>query len=488
MSDLARTISSLTPERRLLLERLLREQGVDLSRSVILAGSRDPRGCPLSFAQQRMWFLARLEPEASAYNIPMAVRVEGRLDGAALRRVLAEVVRRHEALRTRFGVVDGAPVQLIDPPGVWHLPAVDLRGLGADARGAEVTRLALAEARLPFDLERRPLLRGALLALDGDEQVLLLTMHHIVGDAWSADVLVREVVALYEAFAAGAQSPLPELRIQYADFAQWQRRWLEGEILERQLGYWRRQLAGLPTLDLLTDRPRPVVQSSRGARRALTLTVGTWAELRALGRRLDATPFMVLLAAFQTLLQRYTGQTDIAVGSPIAGRNRPETEGLIGFFVNTLVLRSDLTRTESFFGLLRQVREMTLEAYAHQDLPFERVVSELQPERSLSHNPLFQVFLVLAEKPEQAPEPSALRFSRLPYEAVTARFDLALEWVAGQRLEGSLVYASDLFDGATAARMVGHLETLLDGIASGPEQSLLHLPLLSQGERHQLTG
>ncbi|RMF36691.1 MAG: non-ribosomal peptide synthetase, partial [Chloroflexi bacterium] len=396
MKEIARQIANLPPEKRALLELLLKEEGVDLSRSLILPRKREGNALPLSFAQQRLWFLDQLAPNTPLYNIPDAIRLRGPLDVAVLERSLNEIVRRHESLRTTFRATDGKPVQVIAPTLKLPLPLVDLSGLPKAAREAEVQRLATEEAQRPFDLSRGPLLRVTLLRLGDEEHVALLTMHHIISDGWSMRVLVQELAALYDAFSHGRPSPLPDLPIQYADFALWQREWLQGEVLEEQLAYWKQQLSGSPpVLELPTDRPRPPVQSFRGAHRPFMLPRPLSQAIKALCRREGVTPFMLLLAAFQTLLHRYTGQDDISVGTPIANRNRAEIEGLIGYFANTLVLRTDLSGDPPFRELLKRVREVALGAYAHQDLPFEMLVDALQPERDLSHTPLFQVMFVL---------------------------------------------------------------------------------------------
>ncbi|HEY0077693.1 MAG TPA: amino acid adenylation domain-containing protein, partial [Pyrinomonadaceae bacterium] len=331
---------------------------------------------PLSFAQQRLWFLHKLEPASPFYNMPVAVRLSGRLDMGALERTLNEIVRRHESLRTSLPTVDGQPIQLIAPPRPLRLPVVDISALPSQEREREAHRRAAEEARTPFDLSKGTLFRAWLLRLGDEEHVLLVTMHHVISDGWSMGVLIREVATLYRAYVEGEEeSPLAELPVQYADFAVWQRRWLAGEVFEAHLSYWKRQLGGeLPVLNLPTDRPRPQVQSFRGASYTMRLPASLAEALRALCRREGATLYMLLLAAFKTLLHRYTNQTDILVGSPIANRNRIELEGLIGFFVNTLVLRTDVSDNPGFRHLLSRVREVTLEAYAHQDMPFEKVV------------------------------------------------------------------------------------------------------------------
>ncbi|MCB1032626.1 MAG: non-ribosomal peptide synthetase, partial [Acidobacteria bacterium] len=330
---------------------------------------------PLSFAQERMWFLHRLEPTSTAYNIDGFYHLHGRLDVAVLSRVIGEILRRHEVLRTTFETVDGRPVPRISPDLDLALPVVDLRALPDSTRRREARRLAGEEAARPFDLALGPLVRLSLLRLGDDEHLVLLTLHHIVSDGWSMSLLGSEVAALYRAFVAGESSPLPELPIQYLDFAAWQRAWLAGEVLDEQMDYWREHLAGAPPLiELPTDRPRTTAPQDRGAQRPVHISAQATEALQALGRRSGATLFMTLLSAFQALLWRYGGQDDILVGSPIAGRNRIETEGLIGFFVNTLVLRGNLSGDPGFELLLANNREVVLEAHAHQDLPFEKLV------------------------------------------------------------------------------------------------------------------
>ncbi|HVR99979.1 MAG TPA: amino acid adenylation domain-containing protein, partial [Thermoanaerobaculia bacterium] len=426
----------------------------------------------LSFAQQRLWFLDRLEPESPAYNIPVALRVEGALSVPALESVLSEVVLRHEALRTSFGEIEGEPMQVIAPARDLSLPIVDLSDLPESWRGPESMRLVSEEARRPFDLSRGPLLRAALVRLGEAEHAASLTMHHIISDGWSRKLLVEEIGVLYGSFLEGRPSPLVPLAVQYADYAQWQRNWLSGEVLESELAYWRQRLGGLPPrLELSTDRPRPAVQTYRGASRPLALSRELSAGLVALGRREGATPFMTLLAGFQALLGRYSGQEDIGVGMPIAGRTRSELEGLIGFFVNTLVLRGDLSGTPSFRELLGRTRQVSLEAHEHQEVPFERLVEELAPERSLSYSPLFQVMFVLQNVPRQALDLPGLRLVPMESEAGTEKFDLTLGLVEeGGEILGSLDYSTDLFDGATVDRMLGHLERLLLEACASPER------------------
>ncbi|MDQ3805730.1 MAG: condensation domain-containing protein, partial [Acidobacteriota bacterium] len=443
---------------------------------------------PLSFAQQRLWFLHQLEPDSAFYNIPAAVRLTGALDVEALQRAFTELVRRHESLRSVITEIDGNPCQVVRPPAPIALPQLDLSGLGETEREAEWRRLAEGEARRPFDLASGPLLRVSLIKLAADSHVLLLTMHHVVSDGWSLGVMLRELSALLGSFAAGLPSPLPELSIQYADFAHWQRRCLTPEVLGPQLSYWSRQLSDAPpVLELPTSRPRPSVQRTDGATRSVSLSPALTAALKALSRQEGTTLFMTLLAAFKVLLNRYSGQHDISVGSPVAGRHRGETEDLIGFFVNTLVLRTDLSGRPSFRELLGRVREVCLEAYAHQDVPFERLVEELRPERSLSHTPLFQVTFALQQAPAGAAELPGLEFVPVATESATAKFDFSLEMFEERGgLTANVSYNTHLFDEDFIARLMANFEVLLEGVAVNPARPLAELPLLTDEERRQV--
>jgi amino acid adenylation domain-containing protein len=454
---------------------------------------------PLSFAQERLWFLDQLEPGSAAYNLPVAVRIAGRLDAGALAAALSEILRRHEVLRTRFAAGERSPVQLIDAPAPLTLPLVDLAGLAALPPGRaateqpaarvhrEVRRLAGEAATRPFALACGPLLRVRLLRLSAVEHVLLLTLHHIVADGWSAGILVRELGALYESCRAGRPSPLPELTVQYADYAVWQRRWLRQEVLEREIGYWKERLRDPPpVLDLPSDRPRSAVRSSRGGVVSFAFAKELSAQINSLSGRLGATPFMTLLAGLAALLSRLTGQHDVVVGSPVANRNRVEIEGLIGFFVNTLVLRLNLAADPGFGGLLGQARTVALEAYAHQDLPFERLVEELEPERSLAATPLFQVAIAFQNTPSSALILPGLELEVMPLETGTAKFDLTLSVEAWEELHGALEFSRDLFEAPTAGRIMEHLEQLLRSAVTEPERTLSSLPLLSAAERHQV--
>ncbi|HEX5601181.1 MAG TPA: condensation domain-containing protein, partial [Pyrinomonadaceae bacterium] len=440
---------------------------------------------PLSYAQQRLWFIHQLDPLSPAYNVPLAVRLTGHLDVDALSATLTEVVRRHESLRTTFAVRNGEPQQLVHPPAEVELRITDLTVAPLEDPIPEAQRIADAEARLPFDLERGPLLRTRLLRLSEEEHVLLVTMHHIVSDGWSMGVLVREVGVLYPALCAGAESPLEELAIQYVDFAVWQREWLSGEVLDQQLRYWREQLAGAPAvLELPSDRVRPAVQSFRGADLPFVISDRLTAALKEMGGGEGVTLFMTLLAAFKALLYRYTGQADIVVGSPIAGRNFVETEELIGFFVNTLVLRTDLSGDPTFSELVRRVREVALEAYLHQDVPFEKLVEELQPERHTSHSPLYQVMFELQNAPLGGLELPGVSLELLAADNATAKFDLTLNLQeVGDVIAGSLGYSTDLFDAETVTRMISHFLTLLEDAVEHSDRRLSTLELMSVEER-----
>jgi len=488
MSSSSKRTLELSVKRRAVLEALLREQGIGAANAERIPRREEGGPAPLSFAQQRLWFLNQLEPDSPLYNIHAAVSLSGPLNVPVLRRSMGEILRRHEALRTTFAVVDDRPVQIINEAAGFKLPVSDMQELDEGARWSSVSVRAEEEAHRPFDLTKGPLLRANLLRLGEAEHVLLLTIHHIVSDGWSIGGFVRELAALYEAYMTGRPSPLPALPIQYADFAAWQREWLQGDVLEEQLSYWKRQLADVPPLlELPTDRPRPPVQSYRGAHEALLLSESLSRSLKELSRREGATLFMTLLAAFSTLLHRYTNQEDILVGTPIANRNRSETESLIGFFVNTLVLRARVTDGVSFRELLRQIRETSLEAYAHQDLPFEKLVEELQPERALSHSPIFQMMLDLQNAPMRDMQLQGLRLTPLPFDSRMAKFDLTL--TAGEedgRLSGLLEYNTDLFDAATVVRMAGHFERLLEAAVSNPDEQVSRLRLLTEAERDRV--
>ncbi|HWQ34985.1 MAG TPA: amino acid adenylation domain-containing protein [Blastocatellia bacterium] len=443
---------------------------------------------PLSFVQQRLWFLDQFDPGSPLYNNPAAVRLTGQLDVEAMERSLNALIARHEVLRTVFTTDKGEPVQTILPELRLTVAVTDLTRVPEALRETEVQRLAAEEAVRPFDLAHGPLIRFSLLRTGEDEHVALLTMHHIVSDGWSVGVFITELSAFYTAFVRGDEAHLPELPIQYADFAHWQRERLRGDELQRQIDYWKQKLGdGSVILELPTDRPRPPVQTYRGATQWVKLPGELRDQLDALSRREEATLFMTLMAAFQSLLHRYTGQSDIRVGSPIAGRTQTETERLIGCFINPLVMRAEISDGISFRELLRQVRETALEAYAHQDLPFEMLVEALQPERDMSRSPLFQAMLVLQNAPVQPLELPGLTISEMKPDRGTEKFDLTLfveEEADGLKLGWS--YNTDLFDDATITRMAGHFRVLLEGIISDPGRRVAHLPLMTEAECRQV--
>ncbi|HEX7241825.1 MAG TPA: amino acid adenylation domain-containing protein, partial [Longimicrobiaceae bacterium] len=451
--------------------------------------SRDgTQGLPLSFAQQRLWFVYRMEPDSSAYNVPFPLRLRGSLDPWALRRTLSEIVRRHEVLRTAFDEVEGEPVQVVRPAAPVRLPLVDLRGLAGEARETEVRRLTGTDAVLPFDLRRGPVLRVTLLRMAEAEWGLLLNVHHIAFDGWSTRILVGEFSALYAAFRRGEASPFPEPRVQYADFAAWQRGWLSGERLEEQLGYWRGALAGAaPALDLPLDHPRPAVPSARGEMRHYRFPAEASRALRALCRREAVTPFMALLAAWQLLLARWAGQEEVSVGTALAGRNRLELEGMIGFFINTLVLRLDLSGRPSVREVLRRSRETTLGAFAHPDVPFEKLVEELAPERSLQHTPLFQVMFSMLNLEMGELSLGEAEMEPLEWAREATKFDLNLMVREdGDHFGGHVTYRTDLFEAETIQRMVEHFATLAGELAGDPDRPAATLPLMGEEERRQV--
>jgi len=486
--DIAGDIAELSPEQRELLELLMREEQLDASTLPIVPAAGDQESPPLSFAQERLWFFDQLNPGSPVYNLFTGARAKGALNPATLQQCFGDVVRRHETLRATFATVEGQPVQVVKRAASPVLAYVDLSGLSAEEFEVQAQRLAIQEARRPFDLARGPLLRVTLLGRNSREHILLLTMHHIISDAWSMGLLADEVARLYQAFSTGVPSPLPDLPIQYSDFAAWQRSWLQGEVLESQLDYWQRQLAGAsPVLALPTDRPRPAVQRFRGASQSFLVPAALTEGLKRLTQNYKATLFTTLTAALQTLLHLYTSQNDVSIGAPVANRSRSELEEMIGFFVNTLVLRTDFSGDPSFAELLGRVRETVLGAHAHQDLPFEKLVEVLRPERDLSHAPLFQVAFSLDNTPANVETASALSFSPFEIDTRNARLDLHLTVVETSKgLAGSLEYNSDLFDAATVERMISHFQTLLAGFVANPDQKISELSLLSEDERHQL--
>ena len=457
----------------------------------IAAPSIKPRArsepAPLSFAQERLWFLEQLEPESSVYNICRAYRLLGNLNTSALEASLNEIISRHETLRTAFRLVDGRPVQVVQPIQNISIEYVDLRAIPDNERDAEIQRRIKADLHCAFDLSAGFLLRSTLLRAGDQEHVLILMTHHAAFDAWSMGILTRELWTLYQAFSNGNPSQLEPLPVQYSDYAVWQRDWLQGEVLKAQLLYWKEHLKNLPILNLPTDQPRKARQSFHGARVTITLPEELTRALNEMSHRHGVTPFMTLLAGFQVLLYRYTGQEDVVVGSPVANRRRPELEGLIGFFVNSLVLRGDLSGNPSFRNLLLRTRDLCIAAGTNQDLPFEKLVQELQPERDQSRNPLFQVMFVLQNATRPFTGIPSLRIE--PMEVTTTRspFDLSLflRERAGKYI-GHIEYSTDLFNRDRIDRMASHFQTLLGAIVADPDQPIATLPILTEAERRQM--
>ena len=487
-SDLNDRIAAPSPTKRAILEKQLLSRKRAPKRQSI-PRRPEPGPCELSFAQQRLWFLDRLERNSPLYNISRAVRLHGKLNHEVLRKSLETIIHRHESLRTRFVAEEGHPVQLVTDDWSLDVPLIDLCQLSTDARENSAARLIRTEFATPFNLSLDLMLRATILRFGPEEHILVMVVHHIASDGWSMGVLFRELTLLYDTYLTGRPSPLPQLPIQYSDFASWQRGWLQGETLQSQLDYWQKQLDGVSTgLELPLDRPRPALPSSRGATETAVISQSLADAVRALSRQEGASLFMTLLAAFQTLLQRYTGQDDIALGSVIAGRLRSEVESLIGFFVNTLVLRSDLSGNPTFRQLLARVREVCLSAYANQDIPYEKLVEELQPERSLNRNPFFDVMFALQNAPRHDLVLHGLTTSRMRISGEVSEFDLTFTML--ELAEGQLVarcdYNGDIFDASTIRRLIGHWETLLTNIVANPDQRIGDLELLLPNERHQL--
>ena len=470
---------------------LLRKKGIaERGTQVPLTRAPRDRPLPLSFAQERLWFLAQLNPESAVYNLPNVFRLVGPLDVDALERSVRALVDRHEILRTTLQRSASEQLtQVVESNPEPAFTVVDLRALPESQREAEALRVAHSDAQEPFDLAQGPLARVTLLELADDHRWLLVTLHHIVSDGWSSVLLLRDLTEFYEAGTAGRAATLPALPVQYADYASWERAWLRGEGLDDELAYWRTTLGGeLPVLELPSDRPRPPVATYRGDSLSFEMAPALVGGVKALAHQHGATLFMTVLAVFQVLLHRYTGQTDLIVGAPVAHRTRREIEEVVGCFINTLALRTDLSGNPRFRALLERVRTTCLEAFAHQDLPFEKLVSELHPQRDLSHSPIFQVMLTLhVQDMRNVTELGGVSLTSVEVHNPTSKFDLSLELTeTTSGLKCWVEYSTDLFDRATIERFVGHFQTLLTGVVADPDQPIGALPLLSPPERQQL--
>ncbi|MGB8343744.1 MAG: condensation domain-containing protein, partial [Ktedonobacteraceae bacterium] len=481
-------MDELSETKRLLLEKMLRGS-IPQTPHPIPSTSRSEvdNFTPLSFGQQQLWLLAQLTPDAPVYVECAAVHLPGSLSVPALEQSLHEVLQRHEAWRTSFPVIDGQPVQAVHPFTPFTLPTVDLRHLPAEQREAEAARLAQQALRQPFELANGPLLRFILVRLDDQEHRLFLTLHHIIFDGHSLhQIFLPELHAIYEAYVQGQPSPLPALSLHYADFARWQRQWPESDALAEHLAYWRQQLAQAPALLALpTDHPRPIIPAWRGSTYRFTLSQALTDGLKALSQQEGLTLYMLMIALFQLLLARYTGQADILLGTAISNRNRPDLQALLGFFLNTLVLRTDLSGNPTFHELLQRVRDVVLGAYDHQDMPFELLVKELQPERGAAHNPFFQVLLTLV--PPTPALTSGWTLTQMDVETGTAKFDLSLELEdQPDGLAGRFEFNADLFEAETIAHMADHWQTILASVLANPDQHIDELSLLSEAERQQI--
>jgi amino acid adenylation domain-containing protein len=486
MSPMADDLAKLTPDQRAVLELKLRQRRAESAATLRIGRRADPGVHDLSFAQQRLWFVEQLHPAGAANHISAAVRIEGALSYDALARSLAEIVDRHDVLRSGYEDDRGRPLQRIHSPAPCPLPVIDVCGIG-DAQLEEARRLIAAEAERPFNLTTGPLLHASLLRFSEVDHVLTLVLHHIAADGWSLGVLSQELTALYAAFLDGRPSPLAALPIQYADFAAWQRGYVDGARLTGHLEWWRSELHGLPALELPTDHPRPAVPSTRGARATIEIPRTLASALATFGQRRGVTLFMTLLAGFQTLLARWTGQTDLAVGSPVAGRNWGEVEGLIGLFVNTLVLRADLSGNPSFIDVLERVKSRVVGALTHQDVPFEQLVDQLQVERSLSHSVLTPVVFALQNVPAAALSFPGARLSVFDFERSTARFDLCLFVVeTPDGLRASMEYSTDLFTADTVHRMLRCYRRLMQAMVDDPQQSIGAPALLDDDDRRRV--
>ncbi len=488
MSDITNRIANLSPDKLRLLQKKLNKLEKAEAFPPLKRQEWSVEACPLSYAQQRLWVFEQLHPGSSTYNVPLALRLQGPLALHALLLSLQSIFVRHESLRTVFDSQQGHPIQLVRPFAHLPLESIDLQALSPEHREAEMRRLMHLQAHRPFDLSQGPLIRVWLFSLAQQEHALLISMHHLITDGWSARLLLRELVQCYEATIQGQPAPLAPLPIQYRDFALWQRQWMSEAVLQPHLNYWIGHLQGVPAvLDLPTDHPRPAEQIYEGASAYFELSAQMTQALNELSRCQQVTLFMTLLAAVQVLLLRYSGQEDLVIGTPVANRTQRQVEPLLGFFVNTLALHTNLSGNPRFVELLARVREVTLEAYKHQEVPFERVVEELRPQRDRSYNPLFQVLFVLQTVPMKNLACSQLRMSEVELYLETSRFDLTIEFQEqGSGLRGRIEYNTALFEAATIQRMIGHVQQVLSGVVAQPEDRVSDISLLTPSERHQL--
>src|ERR1043166_3114048 len=489
-SDIAQQLSARTGAKRALLELQLMKKQKRKEKTRQIVTARKLKSAPLSYNQQGLWVLNQLMPGESVYHSPTAARLRGKLDVPALQKALQAIFARHDGLRTVFRAIDGEPVQLVQDVTL-DVPVIDLSAADETEREAEALKILRHEARRPFDLSVGPLMRAVIVRLREDEHILLATLHHIVTDGWSFGIIHRELSSFYEAFAAGGPSPFAELPIQYSDYAMWQREWFEGEVYESQLAYWKKQFATMPpALELPADHPRPSVQAYRafrGDQQTITLSADLTRRIRKLCQQENVTLFMVLMAAYQILLHRYTEEEDIVVGTPIAGRPVPEIEGLIGLFINTLAIRAQVSSGATVREFLNHVKQVALGAYSNQDLPFERLVKELQPDRTLAQNPLFQVMFVLQSEEILPLNLSGITAEHFRIDHVMANFDLTLDIVEHQdKLVCLFESNADLFEADTIGRMMTHFQNILEGITANTEQKISAVPLLSEAERRQL--
>ncbi|HEX3586561.1 MAG TPA: condensation domain-containing protein, partial [Candidatus Angelobacter sp.] len=474
-------------EERELLRLLLEKEGLG-SQDWEIASVETRGRLPLSWAQKRLWFLDRLQPGSGFYNVVLACELHGNLNVSALERSLAEIIRRHGALRTRFVAEDGEPAQKVEESIEFRLQLLDLSNQEpAEDRRRQMQEIVTQEAAKPFDLGNAPLLRGVLVRLGEREHILELSIHHIVVDEWSMGVLQQEMALLYAAYVQGEESPLKAMPLQYAEYTLWQAEWLQGEVFARQMEYWTKQLAGMPELlELPTDKPRPAVPQHRGSTEAVTIGGDYWEKMKWFSRQEDSTVFMTVLAIYQVLLLRYTGQADFGVGTPITNRNHVRMEGMIGFCVNTLIMRADLRGEPTFREVLGRVRKATLEAFDHQDLPLEKLVKELSPERQITGSPLFQVTFTFMSGGAVPPEFPGVKMRPIMPEITTSKYDLGLLAVDGEIPKLAFNYDTGLFEADTIQRMLHHFGRLLAAAIDGPEQRIWDLAMLSQDETWQL--